>query len=203
MTLEESDRRQQILDAAMEEFAQKGFTGATIKSIAKAAGLQSPSLIYWYFPTKEDLFQAIIQSHSPFLQAVFDPASLMEKPPEEVLPFLAKGYFQMAGQVFMPRFGRMLFAEVVRRPEVADLLANKFLLRVLAFLKSYLAHQVELGRLRPHDTRSSSRAFMGMLIPQIMSLVLFPSLLQDGLTNDEHIETAVSIYLSGLKPEND
>jgi AcrR family transcriptional regulator len=32
----------QILDAAFEEFSTKGFKGATIKSIAGAAGLQSP-----------------------------------------------------------------------------------------------------------------------------------------------------------------
>ena len=50
------DRRGQILDAAFEEFAAKGFKGATIKSIAQAAELQSPALIYWYFPNKEALF---------------------------------------------------------------------------------------------------------------------------------------------------
>lgn len=202
MSTEEPDRRQQILDAALEEFAHKGFRGATIKSIAQTAGLQSPSLIYWYFPTKEDLFQAIIQSHSPFLQAVFDPTSLMEKPPEEVLPFLARGYLEMAGQGVIPRLARLIISEIVRRPEMADMMADKFLLRVLGFLKNYLAHQVELGRLRPHDTRASARAFMGMLMPQALSLLVFPSLLQDGLTSEEHVETAVSIFLSGLKAES-
>ena len=49
---EELDRRAQILDAAFEEFSEKGFKGATIKSIARAAGLQSPALIYWYFRTR-------------------------------------------------------------------------------------------------------------------------------------------------------
>ncbi|MCA1716807.1 MAG: TetR/AcrR family transcriptional regulator, partial [Actinobacteria bacterium] len=35
---EELDRRAQILDAAFEEFSEKGFKGATIKGIARAAG---------------------------------------------------------------------------------------------------------------------------------------------------------------------
>ncbi len=43
--VEERDRREQILGAAFEEFAAKGFRGATIKSIARAARLQSPALI--------------------------------------------------------------------------------------------------------------------------------------------------------------
>ncbi len=38
---DELDRRAQILEAALEEFSAKGFKGATIKSIARAAGLQS------------------------------------------------------------------------------------------------------------------------------------------------------------------
>ena len=49
---EEANRRGQILDAAFEEFSTKGFKGATIKSIAGAAGLQSPTLIYWYSLTR-------------------------------------------------------------------------------------------------------------------------------------------------------
>ena len=57
---EELDRRAQILDAAFEEFSEKGFKGATIKSIARAAGLQSPALIYWYFPDKEALFREVL-----------------------------------------------------------------------------------------------------------------------------------------------
>ena len=53
----ELDRRTQILEAAFEEFSEKGFKGATIKSIAEAARLQSPALLYWYFSDKEALFR--------------------------------------------------------------------------------------------------------------------------------------------------
>ena len=47
---EEPNRREQIMEAAFEEFAAKGFKGATIKSIAETAKVQSPALIYHYFP---------------------------------------------------------------------------------------------------------------------------------------------------------
>jgi TetR/AcrR family transcriptional regulator len=63
----------QILDAAFEEFSTKGFKGATIKSIAGAAGLQSPALIYWYFPDKEALFNAVLTTHAPLRSVVEDP----------------------------------------------------------------------------------------------------------------------------------
>src|SRR5215203_442537 len=89
---EELDRRAQILDAAFEEFSEKGFKGATIKSIARAAGLQSPALIYWYFPDKEALFREVLGSKIPVVRAVTEPDGLMELPPEEVLPNIADRY---------------------------------------------------------------------------------------------------------------
>ena len=76
--MEEVDRRGQILDAAFEEFSEKGFKGATIKSIARAAGLQSPALIYWYFPDKEALFREVLGSKIPVLRAVREPSGLLD-----------------------------------------------------------------------------------------------------------------------------
>lgn len=198
---EVEDRRGQILSAAFEEFAAKGFKGATIKSIAGAARLQSPALIYWYFPDKEALFREVLESRIPVLRAVRDPAGLMDLPPEEVLPRIAGGYLSTFDNPVAQRMVRLLVGEATRRPEVADLVGRAVIKRVLGFLKSYMTRQVELGRLRPHDARSSARAFLGMLIPQAGGKLIFPAIREDGLTDEEHIEVAIGIFLRGLAPE--
>ena len=198
---EELDRREQILGAAFEEFSEKGFKGATIKSIARAAGLQSPALIYWYFPDKETLFREVLGSRIPVLRAVRDSAGLMDLPPEEVLPKIARGYLSTFDNPAAQRMVRLIVGEAMRRPEIADILGNAVIKRVLGFLKGYMARQVELGRLRPHDVRSSARAFMGMLIPQAGGKLFFPAIREDGLTDEEHIQTAVNVFLKGLEPE--
>ena len=195
---QEPERREQILKAAFEEFAAKGFKGATIKSIAEAAGLQSPALIYWYFPDKEALFREVLRSQVPVLRAVADPAPIMDLPPEEVLPRLGRAYF--AFEQFDVRMLQLMVGEAVRRPEVAEMFIRSGPGRVLRFLKVYLERQVEIGRLRPHDTRSSARAFIGMLMPQLAGQLFFPALLEDGLRDEEHLKTAVNIFLEGLKP---
>jgi AcrR family transcriptional regulator len=195
---QESDRREQISKAAFEEFAAKGFKGATIKSIAEAAGLQSPALIYWYFPDKETLFREVLSSQVPVLRAVADPAPMMNLPPEEVLPRLGRAYF--AFEQFDVRMLQLVVGEAVRRPEVAEMFVRNGPGKVLEFLKVYLEHQIELGKLKPHDARSSARAFIGMLMPQLAGQLFFPALLEDGLTDEEHLKTAVSIFLEGLDP---
>ena len=196
---EELDRRGQILDAAFEEFAAKGFKGATIKSIAQAAELQSPALIYWYFPNKEALFREVLGSRIPIVRAVANSSDLMDLPPEELLPRIGRTYFafeQLDAQTL-----RLVVAEALRRPEVAEMFVRSGPGRVLEFLKAYLEHQVEIGRLRPHDVRSSARAFIGMLIPQLAGKMFFPTLAEDGLTDEDHLQNSVSIFLDGLRPD--
>jgi TetR/AcrR family transcriptional regulator len=96
---------------------------------------------------------------------------------------------------------QLVLGEAIRRPDVAEKFIKGGPRRVLEFLKTYLERQVELGRLRPHDVRSSARAFIGMLIPQVAGKILLPALQSDGLTDDEHLQTTLNIFLNGLRPE--
>ncbi|HZC04476.1 MAG TPA: TetR/AcrR family transcriptional regulator [Ktedonobacterales bacterium] len=195
------DRQREILDAAFEEFATEGFRGATIKRIARRAQLQSQALIYWYFPTKDALFQAVLGRHLPILQLIVDPMTLLDQPPEVALPKIAHAYLAMTDHPSAQRLLRLIVPELIRRPEEVDHLGGAVIARALDFVKRYLARQVELGRLRPHDVRASARAFVGMLLPQLGGKLLFPTLQADGLTNDEHIEAVVGIFLRGLAPQ--
>jgi TetR/AcrR family transcriptional regulator len=197
----EAERRDEIVDAALEEFASEGFRGATIKRIARRAKLQSHALIYWYFSSKEELFQAVLGRHLPILQLMLDPTALRDQAPEEVLPQIARAYLAMADRPIAQRLLRLILPEVVRRPEMVDQLGGRMIARILDVVKAYLARQVELGRLRPHDVRASARAFIGMLLPQLGGKLLLPALQSDGLTDEEHITTIVAIFLRGLQPE--
>jgi AcrR family transcriptional regulator len=53
------ERKEQILEAAMEVFARSGFHGARMDDIAKQAGL-SKGALYWYFDGKDAIIQGIM-----------------------------------------------------------------------------------------------------------------------------------------------
>lgn len=53
------DTLQNILDRGRDEFLQKGFEGASLRAIAKAAGVTTGA-IYGYFPDKKALFDALV-----------------------------------------------------------------------------------------------------------------------------------------------
>jgi len=195
------NRRSRILSAAFEEFAAKGFRGATIKSIARAAQLQSSALIYWYFPTKEALFQAVLGEQAPILRAIANPEAFMDRPPEEVLPALAHAFLATAGSPVAQRLLRLVIGEALRHQDLAATLVAAGPRRLLTFLVAYLDRQIELGRLRPHNTQSGARAFIGMIIPQAAGLGLLPALAEGGPSNADHVATVVALFLHGLGGE--
>lgn len=59
MNLQDVSTRQLIIEAGKQEFLQKGFQGASLRSIAKSAHVTTGAL-YGYFSSKEDLFSAIV-----------------------------------------------------------------------------------------------------------------------------------------------
>ena len=59
-----------ILQAAMEEFSDKGFLGASLRQIVKRAGVTTGAF-YGYFSSKEALFNAIVEPHAAALMGKF------------------------------------------------------------------------------------------------------------------------------------
>lgn len=130
---------------------------------------------------------------------VADPTLMMELSPEEILPRIGQAY--LAFNRFSTRTLQLSIGEAIRRPEVAEIFFRSGPRRVLDFLKVCLGYQIELGRFRLHRVRSSARAFIVRLIPQLAGNLLYPTLLEDDLTNEKHLKTVVSIFIEGLKLE--
>ncbi|MBC7338085.1 MAG: helix-turn-helix transcriptional regulator, partial [Clostridia bacterium] len=53
------DRREKLLEAAIREFAEKGYGGASTNAIVREAGI-SKGLLFHYFGSKKDLFLAAL-----------------------------------------------------------------------------------------------------------------------------------------------
>ena len=56
--------RQQLLDAAIEQFARRGVSNTTLTDIADAVGV-TRGAVYWHFASKSELFNAMWQAQLP------------------------------------------------------------------------------------------------------------------------------------------
>src|SRR3712207_2425068 len=88
------ERRNQLVDAALRLFAEKGFEKTTIKDLTEAVGV-AQGLIYHYFESKEELLFAAVDRHGflPELRRVL--AASYERPAEEVLPEIAGDFYAL------------------------------------------------------------------------------------------------------------
>lgn len=77
------DNQKIILQAAVEEFAQLGFNGASMTSIAKRAELPRPNLHY-YFSNKLELYQQVLMDILELWNAAFDEVSIDDDPAEAI-----------------------------------------------------------------------------------------------------------------------
>ncbi|MFD5715517.1 TetR family transcriptional regulator [Streptomyces pharetrae] len=75
------DTRDRILAAAREQFSEHGYEKTSVRGIAKAAGVDS-ALVHHYFGTKEQVFQAAVET--VFAPALRAPDVIFEGPADEV-----------------------------------------------------------------------------------------------------------------------
>lgn len=115
--------RQLVLDAALIEFANHGFGGATTRAIADRAGVKH-STMYRNFPSKENLFnEAVLVPFASFLRTFRDhwvAAPPANRDPELMLrPFVTE-LFDIVRQ------HRHLLLAMKSSPEAVDLIAETF-----------------------------------------------------------------------------
>lgn len=197
---QDTSRRDDILNAALHVFAEKGVHKASIKEIAKQAQLNAPSLIYWYFKDKRELVQAVVAELSPVVRTAADPEALMDEPPETVLPEIMRAYYATLDHPDGPRLIKLLFSEAVRNPELAAQYSEGQR-QVMRFVSSYLEHQVELGRLRPQNVQASARAFLGAMFAYVLTREILPYYGEDLPDREAYIAEVVDTFLNGLKLE--
>jgi len=192
------DRREQIIDAAMRVFSQKGFTRATNKDIAREAGI-TPGLIYHYFENKEALLKAIVEGRSPLrLVSSLSPQVLM-LPPEVFLRFMI---LQVLGIVEGENFVqllRVLLPEVIHNPTMSQV-GTGVLQRVLGFLASYFASKMDAGELCQADSSLTAQVLMGCVVGFVLRRQILLDQLALEYSHEEIADAVVETVIKGLLP---
>ena len=113
-------RREQIMDAALELFAQEGYAHCSISQLAKHTGI-SKGLMYNYFDSKEALLTAIIEEGMSDIMDYFDPDQDGVLKPDEVAGFIRNIFSNIReNQQFW-----ILFINIVLQPRVKEFLEGK------------------------------------------------------------------------------
>ena len=85
------ERREQLIDAAVKEFAANGFHATSTTTIAKRAGISQP-YVYALFPNKRELFLAANVEVHDRIRAAFTEAARGVEGPHERLEAMGQAY---------------------------------------------------------------------------------------------------------------
>lgn len=110
MSKVQTKNRAAILAAALDEFSQNGFRGATLDQIAAAANLSKPNLIY-YFPNKEAVFVTLLNQLMDKWLAPLREIDPDGEPLEQILNYVRRKV-EMSRD--MPRESRLFANEIVQ-----------------------------------------------------------------------------------------
>src|SRR5918995_6970571 len=88
------ERREQVIQAAVHEFAEHGFRATSTSAIAKRAGISQP-YIYALFPNKHELFLATHAYVVGHIRDAFTEAARGLVDPEERLHAMGKAYMTL------------------------------------------------------------------------------------------------------------
>lgn len=154
------EREAAILEVAAEYFFEFGYGATSLDAIARRAG-GSKSTLYRYFPSKRDLFHAVVTS------VVADVARVRLDPDADVYDSLYHFAYERLSVVFAPRHWsllRLIMAERDRFPRIADAYLQIGPKRGRERLAAYFRALVERKALRLEDPQESAEFFIGMLM---------------------------------------
>jgi hypothetical protein len=95
---------------------------------------------------------------------------------------------------------RILMGEALRFPQIGEMFFKLAGRRFLGLISQYLQHQVDLGRLRPHDTMIAGRSFVGMFVVNIIAREVLRQPEAIAAPDEQIVATVIDIFVSGLEP---
>lgn len=155
-------RRLQIIDVALNLFAQDGYAATSTKRIAQEVGV-TEGLIFHYFPTKAELLQAVAQQRMTFLgEALGVLANAHDLPARDVLGNIVLGWVEVIQR--QADVVTMLLIESQTNAEL-DGVFRGVVGQLVGALADYLASRVEAGELRSDlPTETSAMTFFASLM---------------------------------------
>jgi AcrR family transcriptional regulator len=166
-----AERRQAIIEAAMEEFISRGFAATRLDDIAKRAGV-AKGTIYLHFKDKESMFEELIRT------AIVPLVGRMQGPPPagaSVRDLVETFALNFIHEIVSTRRGdivRLIVAEGPRFPAIADFYYREVVSKGLAGMRA----MIELGIARGEIPNKNLAKFPQIMVAPALIAVIWQSL---------------------------
>lgn len=193
-------RPQELLDAALSLFVEKGFAATRSDEVAVRAGV-SKGTLYLYYPSKEELLKAVIQQNlSRIITEGSDLAQDFEGPTIELIALLLRTWWQRVGQQPAGGIYKVIVSEVRNFPEIGEFYREEVIRPGTELMARLLQRGIDRGELRPVAVQHVVHVLFAPLLFMALHKHSLGACPAEGLPieADQVIEAHIDLMLNGL-----
>lgn len=194
-------RPQELLDAALELFVEKGFAATRAEEVAARAGV-SKGTLYLYYPSKEELLKAVIRKNiSAEIADGVDIVRGFEGPTPELLTQLMHNWWHRIGETKASGICKIVVTEVRNFPEIAKFYLEEVIEPAERMLGEVIERGIARGEFRTvpvHETVIALMAPMLFIMLHKNSLGACP-IAEHVIDPPRQIAVQLDLMLEGLR----
>ncbi|WP_404710916.1 TetR/AcrR family transcriptional regulator [Sphingomonas sp. MMS24-J13] len=185
---------------AERSFLDRGFADTSMSTIAAELG-GSKTTLWSYFPSKDELFAAVLDSKIAHFQEELDGALIPTGGTEAALSRFGRILLRKIMAPSSLALHRLIVAEAERFPQLGRTFADRGPDRVRARLARYMSEEMEVGRLREGDAAIAARQFIALCQAGCYLDRLWRPGIVQGVDPDAEVAAAVRSFMAAWGPE--
>ncbi|WP_439815382.1 TetR/AcrR family transcriptional regulator [Zavarzinia sp. CC-PAN008] len=194
-----AQRPAEIVDAALDEFIERGYGSASLESIARRAGI-TKGTIYLYFANKQAVFNAVVSHHvQPLFQEAEQAIAGFQGSTVDLLrEHLRQTYIRLVTQEREREMLRLLISEGARFPELTEIYHREVVSRSANIARLIVWRGMARGEFRQTALDRFPQIINGPALAALMWLMLFGG--SQDLDIEAYAQTHADLLLYGLLP---
>jgi TetR/AcrR family transcriptional regulator len=154
----------ELLDAALDLFVEKGFSATRVEEVAAKAGV-SKGTLFLYFPSKEDLFKAVVRENiAKQFPTWNEEFNSYVGTSADMLRYAMASWWERIGQTRASGITKLVMSEAQNFPEIAHFYQDEVIMPGHALIRRILDRGVASGEFRQLDTEQTVHAVVAPMI---------------------------------------
>ena len=192
-------RSQELTDAALALFVEKGFAATRLDEIAALAGV-SKGTLYLYFDSKEALFLAVIREG--IVPLLDEGRKLIDAHADDPLTLLREyihGWWTLLGSTALGGVPKLMMSEAQNFPDVAQYYLEEVIQPARAQMREILERGVARGVFRAVDIEMMTHILIAPLLHLVMWRHSFAACCSaDALDPQRYLDCAIDVVIDGI-----
>lgn len=191
-------RPEEIITAALEVFADRGFAATKLEDVARKAGV-TKGTIYLYFANKEALFKALIrQTIVPVIAKGEAIAQSFTGSARDLFERLVREYWRVVGETALSSIPRLMIAEAGNFPELARFYYQEVITRGHRLMEGVLERGIKAGEFKKVDLAVATKLAMAPLLHAVVAYKAFGACMPEGFDVPSYLDTHIELFLHGI-----